>query len=252
MNGTDLGVVWKKPFRVDMTGAAKPGANRIEVRVTNLWVNRMIGDRQPRSADAVHLHPTRLLQGGLAAASVRAARTGACAAGLCGSVAATNASARPRVESRDCRLHAAGWFSLERSPIRADAGLWRSAPGLLDRGRGRSGQCVRSVPLSPRAPAGRPARALRGPRLRRQPVSVLRQRAAGVVRPTALRPHALAVRDAGPGAPLARGGQRAGRSRLELGAVSAGRAVQPPHRLPPAGRYGRGRRWRIQDPSGRC
>jgi hypothetical protein len=47
VNGTDLGVVWKKPFRVDMTGAAKPGPNRIEVRVTNLWVNRMIGDRQP-------------------------------------------------------------------------------------------------------------------------------------------------------------------------------------------------------------
>ena len=47
VNGTDLGIVWKKPFRVDMTGAAKPGANRIEVKVTNLWVNRMIGDRQP-------------------------------------------------------------------------------------------------------------------------------------------------------------------------------------------------------------
>jgi len=47
VNGTDLGIVWKKPFRVDMTGAARPGPNRIEVRVTNLWVNRMIGDRQP-------------------------------------------------------------------------------------------------------------------------------------------------------------------------------------------------------------
>ena len=47
VNGTDLGVVWKKPFRVDMTGAAKPGPNTIEVKVTNLWVNRMIGDRQP-------------------------------------------------------------------------------------------------------------------------------------------------------------------------------------------------------------
>jgi hypothetical protein len=47
VNGKDLGIVWKKPFRVDMTGAAKPGPNRIEVRVTNLWVNRLIGDRQP-------------------------------------------------------------------------------------------------------------------------------------------------------------------------------------------------------------
>ena len=47
VNGTALGVVWKKPFRVDLTGAVKPGANSLEVRVTNLWVNRMIGDRQP-------------------------------------------------------------------------------------------------------------------------------------------------------------------------------------------------------------
>jgi len=49
VNGKDLGIVWKKPFRVDMTGAAKPGPNRIEVKVTNLWVNRMIGDRQPQA-----------------------------------------------------------------------------------------------------------------------------------------------------------------------------------------------------------
>ena len=47
VNGKALGVVWKKPFRVDVTGAVKPGANSLEVKVTNLWVNRMIGDRQP-------------------------------------------------------------------------------------------------------------------------------------------------------------------------------------------------------------
>ena len=47
MNGKALGVLWKKPFRVDVTGAVKPGANSLEVKVTNLWVNRMIGDRQP-------------------------------------------------------------------------------------------------------------------------------------------------------------------------------------------------------------
>ena len=34
-----------------MTGAAKPGANLVEVKVTNLWVNRMIGDRQPGAAE---------------------------------------------------------------------------------------------------------------------------------------------------------------------------------------------------------
>jgi hypothetical protein len=47
VNGTALGIVWKRPFSVDATGALKPGANQIEVKVTNLWVNRMIGDRQP-------------------------------------------------------------------------------------------------------------------------------------------------------------------------------------------------------------
>jgi hypothetical protein len=47
VNGVPLGVLWKKPFRADMTGALKPGSNTLEVKVTNLWVNRMIGDRQP-------------------------------------------------------------------------------------------------------------------------------------------------------------------------------------------------------------
>jgi hypothetical protein len=50
VNETPLGVVWKRPFRVEITRAAKPGANSIEVKVTNLWVNRMIGDRQPGAA----------------------------------------------------------------------------------------------------------------------------------------------------------------------------------------------------------
>jgi alpha-L-rhamnosidase len=47
VNGTDLGILWKTPFKVDVTSALKPGANQIEVRVTDLWVNRMIGDQQP-------------------------------------------------------------------------------------------------------------------------------------------------------------------------------------------------------------
>ncbi len=46
VNGKSLGIVWKKPFRVDLTDALKPGANAIEIAVTNLWVNRLIGDQQ--------------------------------------------------------------------------------------------------------------------------------------------------------------------------------------------------------------
>lgn len=46
VNGKDLGVLWKTPFRVEVSSFLKPGANDLEVRVTNLWVNRLIGDEQ--------------------------------------------------------------------------------------------------------------------------------------------------------------------------------------------------------------
>lgn len=44
LNGKDLRTLWKPPFRVRVDGAARPGKNRLEIRVTNLWPNRMIGD----------------------------------------------------------------------------------------------------------------------------------------------------------------------------------------------------------------
>jgi len=47
VNGRPLGILWKTPFRVDVTSALKPGANTLEIKVTNLWVNRLIGDQQP-------------------------------------------------------------------------------------------------------------------------------------------------------------------------------------------------------------
>lgn len=46
LNGEDLGILWKAPFRVDVSKAIKPGTNRLEVKVTNLWPNRLIGDEQ--------------------------------------------------------------------------------------------------------------------------------------------------------------------------------------------------------------
>jgi len=46
LNGKDLGVLWKEPFTVDISQAARAGKNRLEVKVTNLWVNRIIGDEQ--------------------------------------------------------------------------------------------------------------------------------------------------------------------------------------------------------------
>jgi hypothetical protein len=46
VNGHDLGILWKPPFRVNVTSAVKPGENKLEVKVTNLWPNRIIGDEQ--------------------------------------------------------------------------------------------------------------------------------------------------------------------------------------------------------------
>jgi hypothetical protein len=46
VNGKYQGIVWKTPFRIDVTQALVPGSNQIVVQVTNLWVNRMIGDQQ--------------------------------------------------------------------------------------------------------------------------------------------------------------------------------------------------------------
>jgi hypothetical protein len=49
VNGKPLGVAWTEPFRVEATGVLQPRRNALEVEVTNLWPNRLIGDaRMPR------------------------------------------------------------------------------------------------------------------------------------------------------------------------------------------------------------
>jgi hypothetical protein len=49
VNGKPLGIVWHTPYRVDATPALKPGTNEISIKVTNAWVNRLIGDEQPNA-----------------------------------------------------------------------------------------------------------------------------------------------------------------------------------------------------------
>ncbi len=49
LNGRKLGdggVWWKPPFEGDVTGVLKAGKNTLRIRVTNTWVNRLIGDEQ--------------------------------------------------------------------------------------------------------------------------------------------------------------------------------------------------------------
>ena len=52
LNGKDLGILWKTPYRLDVTGACQPGRNSLEIEIVNLWINRMIGDEQmPEDSD---------------------------------------------------------------------------------------------------------------------------------------------------------------------------------------------------------
>ena len=46
LNGKSLGLLWKPPYRLDVTGALKTGKNTLQVKITNLWPNRLIGDEQ--------------------------------------------------------------------------------------------------------------------------------------------------------------------------------------------------------------
>ena len=45
LNGISCGILWKPPFRVDITSAVKTGLNTLEIKVTNNWPNRLIGDK---------------------------------------------------------------------------------------------------------------------------------------------------------------------------------------------------------------
>ena len=62
VNDTDCGVTWTAPWRVDVTGALRPGRNRIEIDVANAWMNRLIaeasrptGEIFPPDSPALHL-----------------------------------------------------------------------------------------------------------------------------------------------------------------------------------------------------
>ncbi len=49
VNGELAGTAWREPYRVEVGQFVQPGRNTLEVKVANLWVNRLIGDVQPNA-----------------------------------------------------------------------------------------------------------------------------------------------------------------------------------------------------------
>mgnify|MGYP001098266385 CR=1 FL=1 len=70
LNGREIGILWKEPFQADVTGALRPGRNVLEVKVTNLWNNRLVGDlldpgQKPYARTNMVLKPGELIPSGL-------------------------------------------------------------------------------------------------------------------------------------------------------------------------------------------
>ena len=59
INGTKVGTLWKPPYKIDVTGPLRAGANELQISVTNEWSNRIAGD-----AAAVARGGKRVLSGG--------------------------------------------------------------------------------------------------------------------------------------------------------------------------------------------
>ena len=53
VNGHDLGILWRPPYRIDVTDAVRGRRDAtLEIKVVNLWVNRQIGDEAlPEDSD---------------------------------------------------------------------------------------------------------------------------------------------------------------------------------------------------------
>ncbi|HEY1647289.1 MAG TPA: glycosyl hydrolase [Terracidiphilus sp.] len=47
VNGTELTPLWKNPFSARIDSLVHAGDNKLEIDITNLWPNRLIGDAQP-------------------------------------------------------------------------------------------------------------------------------------------------------------------------------------------------------------
>jgi len=46
INGINCGTIWTFPYKADISEALKKGKNTIEIKITNTWANRLIGDEK--------------------------------------------------------------------------------------------------------------------------------------------------------------------------------------------------------------
>lgn len=64
VNGRVVTVLWKTPFRTDIGEYLKEGENTLQVKVTNLWPNRIIGDAQPDATEKITFTPAAFYNAG--------------------------------------------------------------------------------------------------------------------------------------------------------------------------------------------
>ncbi|MRW92065.1 glycoside hydrolase [Duganella sp. FT80W] len=57
VNGQLAGYAWHQPYTVEIGPWVKPGQNQVEIRVANLWINRLIRDADPAVKDKVTWTP---------------------------------------------------------------------------------------------------------------------------------------------------------------------------------------------------
>ena len=51
VNGKTYPALWRPPYRVDITDAVRGGSAALEIKVANLWANRLIGDDRTKAPD---------------------------------------------------------------------------------------------------------------------------------------------------------------------------------------------------------
>jgi len=62
INGTSSGTLWKAPFTANITGLFKKGRNTIEIKITNQWTNRLIGDQRSARDKKILNSPVMVLR----------------------------------------------------------------------------------------------------------------------------------------------------------------------------------------------